>query len=137
MLLYLQLSALLNFLVSILLGSFVLLKSPRGKVNRWFFLWCFSVAVWAFFYYFWQIEDSKELALLWTRLLMLGAVWVPFTSLSVVTLFLNIKENKKNILNLNLGLAVLFSFLLVTPLMVSHIESVLEFRNWPKPGILY
>lgn len=137
MLLYLQLSALLNFLVSFFLGFFVFFKNPKKRINQSLSLLCLAASVWAFFYLLWQFEARDYLALLWTRLLMLGAIWVPSTYLRVVVDFLDIQKSARAFLYTSYLLATVFSILTVTPLMVSHVEPIDFVKFWPKPGEIY
>ncbi len=135
---YYSITALINFSIGLLLGFFVLYKNPKARLNKSLAFWCASVAFWSFFYFLWQTEQSNsDLALFWTRVLMLGAVWIPVAYLKVVLVFLNIEERYKKFLNLNYLLSVVFSLLLLTPLMVDHVEPLAGFIFWPKPGIAY
>jgi signal transduction histidine kinase len=137
MMTYYSISAFINFALSLLLGIFIIYKNPKAKISRALFFWCFTVAFWSLFYFIWQLEDSAEWALVWTRLLMLGAIWVPFGFLLVVLIFLEKEKAHKKFIWFNIGLSTIFSLLLVTPLMVSHIEPTGGFQNWPKPGMAY
>lgn len=134
---YYSVSALFNFAIGLSLGIFVLYKNYKLKINQSLFFWCFAVAFWSFFYFLWQIENDKGTALIWTRILMLGAVWIPVAYLRVVLIFLNVEKKYKFLLYANYFLSVLFSLLLLTPLMVSHVEPVAGFPFWPKPGLAF
>ncbi len=134
---YYSISALINALVSILLGAFVLHRNYIRKINRAVFFWCFSVFFWSFAYFVWQMKGDKQSALLWVKILMLGAVWVPVAYFRVVTVFLEKEKEKKNLTLFVSALAVIFSLLLLTPLMVLKVEPVSGFSFWPKPGIAY
>ncbi|MCD6149733.1 hypothetical protein J7J13_03045 [bacterium] len=134
---YYSISAFINFLVSFLLGIFVLHKNRKEKLNRILSFWCFTVAFWSFFYFIWQIETKEQMALLWTRLLMLGAVWVPVAFLQTVVIFLKIEKEKKYLIIFSYILSSVFTFLLFTPLMVKKVEPTAGFEFWPKPGIAY
>lgn len=134
---YYSISAFINFLVSFLLGIFVLHKNRKEKLNRILSFWCFTVAFWSFFYFIWQIETKEQMALLWTRLLMLGAVWVPVAFLQTVVIFLKIEKEKKYLIIFSYALSSVFTLLLFTPLMVKKVEPIAGFEFWPKPGIAY
>lgn len=135
---YYSISALSVAIISFLIGTFVLRKNIKAALNRAFFFWSFAVCSWAVFYFIWQIEIEAKPALLWTRLLMIGAIWAPVFYLKVVILFLDIKKIKqKLILYVDYFLAILFTILLITPLMVDRVEPTLGFSFWPKPGLAY
>ncbi|MFH1564321.1 MAG: histidine kinase N-terminal 7TM domain-containing protein, partial [bacterium] len=135
---YYSISALSVAIISFLIGTFVVRKNIKKALNRAFFFWSFAVCLWAVFYFIWQIEIEAKPALLWTRLLMIGAIWAPVFYLKVVILFLDIKKVKqKIILYADYFLATLFTILLITPLMVDRVEPTLGFLFWPKPGLAY
>ncbi|MFH0854889.1 MAG: histidine kinase dimerization/phospho-acceptor domain-containing protein, partial [bacterium] len=134
---YYVISAFVNAFISLLLGIFVFLKNKRSRLNRSFVFWCLTVASWSTFYFIWQLETDKTLALLWTRLLMVGAIWVPIAYFKVVLVFLDIEDKKRKILYFGYLLGIIFTALLATPLMVSHVEPMMGFPFWPKPGIAY
>jgi len=134
---YYEFSALFNALVSVSLGVFVLQNNYKIKVNKNLIFLCFSTTFWSVFYFLWQIETSEQKALLWTRLLMFGAILVPVAYFKVVTAFLNIEKKQIKITISNNILVTLFSLLLLTPLMVAKVEPVAGFIFWPKPGFVY
>ncbi|MFH1773297.1 MAG: histidine kinase N-terminal 7TM domain-containing protein, partial [Patescibacteria group bacterium] len=134
---YYSISALINACVSLLLGIFILYKNPKAKLNKALFFWCFTVAFWSSFYFIWQLENKESKALLWTRLLMLGAIWVPIAYFRVVAIFLNFEKQKKFCIIFNYIISIIFSLLLLTPLMVKSVGPVANFSFWPKPGNAY
>lgn len=134
---YYSISALINFSVSFLLGIFVIYKNFHSRLNRALFFWCLTVASWSFFYFLWQIESQEPKALLWTRLLMLGAIWVPIAYFRVVAIFLNIEKEQKKFIYFIYILSSIFTVLLLTPLMVKEVDPIAGFQFWPQPGIAY
>jgi len=134
---YYVISALINVVLSVFLGLFVIYKNPREKLNRSLFYWCLSLFTWSFFYFVWQVETDSNKALLWTRLLMLGAIWIPVTFFRVVIIFLDIYANQKKLYYISIVSAFIFTFLLPTSLMVTRIEKEFDFNFWPKPGYAY
>ncbi|MFH1188235.1 MAG: histidine kinase dimerization/phospho-acceptor domain-containing protein, partial [bacterium] len=135
---YYSISAFINATLSFLLGLYVLSRGVRVKLNQALFYWCSALGGWSICYFVWQLEQVDPVnALLWTRLLMVGAILVPITYFYLVITFLKIKKEQKIPLFLGIGLAVLFEVLLTTPLMVHHVESVAGFKFWPMPGLIY
>lgn len=134
---YYAFSALVNTTVSTLLGLFVIYKDPKAKINKNLLFWCATVAFWSFFYFIWQLETAEHIALVWVKLLMLGAIWVPVAYFKVVVIFLELEKAKKKIIIINYILALFFSLLLATPLMVAGLEPVEDFVFWPKPGFAF
>jgi signal transduction histidine kinase len=131
-------SALINAITSLSLGLFVFLKNKRKSVNNTFVLLSLAVFVWSIFYFLWQISGDPDSALLYTRLLSIGSLFVPIFYLHWVLSFLEIKDKKSNII-LFLGYIVSFIFLSFSfsPLFIKGVEKILIFDFWPKAGILY
>ncbi len=134
---YFAFSALFNFVVSSLLGVFVLYKNTRARVNRSLFFLCSTAAWWSGFYFLWQTTNSTGAALIWTKLLMLGAIWIPYTYIKVIFIFLENEHRHKILLRLVYIMSLILSALIPTSLIVSHISPVYGFLLWPKPGPAY
>ena len=87
MILFFTISAVINVITSISLAIFVYFQNPEKKLNRYFSLFAISVAFWSMGYFAWQTARDAETALIWLRVLMLGAIFIPiFYFLFVVTL---------------------------------------------------
>jgi|WetSurMetagenome_2_1015567.scaffolds.fasta_scaffold01501_13 signal transduction histidine kinase len=130
-------SALINAIVSFVLGVFVFSKNKKGKANISFALFALSIVCWSIPYYLWQISDSSAGALLYTRLLMIGAIFIPVTYLYFVLTFLEILKEQKRFLTLSYLLFFVFFLSDATPLFVDHIEQMLNFKYWPIPGLAF
>jgi len=133
---YYPISACINVFVSLLLGFFVLYKNSKAKLNKALFFFCMTIASWSIFYFIWQLESDESMALLWTRLLMVGAIWVPIAYFRVVAIFLNIEQQKKKFIIINYILCIIFTLLLFTPLMVENVEPAGGFPFWPSQALL-
>ncbi|MET0262001.1 MAG: histidine kinase N-terminal 7TM domain-containing protein, partial [Rariglobus sp.] len=64
---------------NLLLALFVLLQGPSQKLNRTFFLFGLSVAIWTFGAFMMFQVTTPEDALLWARLLHVGVIFLPIT----------------------------------------------------------
>ncbi|KKK96807.1 hypothetical protein LCGC14_2659060, partial [marine sediment metagenome] len=82
------LTGLINAATSTVLGLFVFLNDFKSKINQGFVLFCTSVAVWSYGYYFWQIADNADDALFYSRVLMGGAIFISVSYLHFVLAFL-------------------------------------------------
>ncbi len=133
------LTGLLNAISSSVLGFFVYTKNPKKSINRTFGIFCFFTAFWSYFYFFWQISTSEKNALLWSRLLMAGAIFIPISYLHFVFSFT--QETKKNIVKIVLFVGYLVSFFFFlsdfTPWFVANVKPILNFKFWPSAGPLY
>ena len=87
---YYAISGLVNAIGSAFIGLFVYLGNRRNNINKIFGLLCLSIVLWSFPYYLWQISTTTESALFWSRLLMVGAIFIPITYLHFVLIFLNL-----------------------------------------------
>jgi len=135
--LFYAITGLVNAIGSIFLGLFVYLKNKKELLNKTFGLMCLSIVLWSFPYYLWQISNTAESALFWSRALMVGAIFIPVTYLHFVFVFLNLHQNKKLFLILSYTIASIFLILNFTPLFVKNVAPELSFPYWPKPGIFY
>lgn len=135
--LFFAFTGLLNAIGSALLGLFVFFKNPKEKINQTFSLLCLSITLWALPYCFWQLANDEKTALFWSRVLMVGAIFIPVTFLHFVFSLLNLQEKRKLFLTLSYILASIFFILDFTPLFVKNVTSELYFPYWPKPGIFF
>src|SRR3989338_5377251 len=106
-------SALLNLFVSLFFGLLIFLHNRRKPLFQTFLLLNLAIAFWSLGYFFWQISETPDRALLWTRLLSIGSTLIPATFLHWTFSFLNLnKQRKKHIITLYLfsGVFLLFSF---------------------------
>lgn len=129
--------AVINTVVSLLIGIFVYTQNKRSVINKTFGLFSLAVVVWSAGYFLWQSAKTPEDALFWSRVLMIGAILIPILNFHFVLAFLN--KVKEQHIALYAGYALFFFFLLLSfsSLFVSGVEQKLEFPFWPNPGILF
>lgn len=130
-------SALINAIISLVLGVFVFERNSKGKTNIAFALFALSTFCWSFPYYLWQISNTAEMALLWSRVLMAGAIFIPVTYLHFTYALVDILKKRRNFLIASYLLFSLFFFINFTPFFVSHVEPLLNFQFWPIAGPAY
>lgn len=129
-------SALVNFISSIVLGSFVLYKK-RTSQGIAFFLFCFFVAFWSISYFFWQLAQVEHVARFWVYMLMAGAMYIPASYLHFVYAIVGLLKRRRLVLVLTY---VLFSIFLISSFssaFISHLEPQLRFPFWPIAGPLF
>lgn len=133
---YYAFSALFNFFTGAILGGFVLYKNWKDRTNRAFFAFAMMVASWSLAYYFWQTAAEAGAALLWCRLLMAAAIFIPVTYLHFVFRLLNL-QNRRRFLIFSYALFAGFLLLDLTPLFVNHVEPFRGFNFWPMAGATF
>jgi hypothetical protein len=107
-------------LTAFFIGIFVYFKNPRYDINRrWFFMSLF-VSLWSLFLGFLFTSKDVRSGLTYSRLLMLGANFIPITFYHFILSFLQQKSKiTKTILSIGYFLAF-FSFIEFTPLYIKN-----------------
>jgi len=134
---YYPLSALVNGILSLVFSVYGLSINNKKPLNRVFSLFAFSVALWNIPYFIWQMSDTKETALLWVRVVMMGAILIPVAFFHFVTVFLKLNESKKKEIILVYALSGVFAVSNLTPLYIRDVRQKLFFPYWPDPGYLF
>lgn len=134
---YFAISALINAVTSAVLGVLVFLRQSKSRVYLMFSLFALAVAVWSTFYYFWRTANDSDAALLFVRLFMAAAVFIPFFYFHFVTLFVG--SEKRHIASVVAGyvLAIVFSALSFSSLFIEGVVQKGTFGYWPEPGSLF
>ncbi len=136
---YFPISALVNAITSIVLGLYLILTNYHKTVVRYLVYFCFSVGFWSFAYFLWQISNNPSSALLWSRILMFGAILTSLSYFHLVVIFLDLNSKRfyKIILVIFYTLSSIFFIANLTPYFVAGVEQKLFFKFWPIPGPLY
>ncbi|MBD3264183.1 MAG: GHKL domain-containing protein [Candidatus Omnitrophica bacterium] len=131
------LSGLVNGITSTILGIIVYSKHRRSLPHIMYGLFCLSVAIWSYSYFFWQISSSRASALFWSRALMGGAIFIPIFYIHHIFALVGLQQAKKKILILGYIFAGIFFILDFTPFFVKDVNSKLWFSYWPEPGVVF
>ncbi|MFH1863669.1 MAG: histidine kinase N-terminal 7TM domain-containing protein [bacterium] len=129
-----MIGALVNAITSTIVCVVSLTRNPKSRLNRSFAYFAFSVAFWAYCYFFWQLTASAQAALFWCRALMAGAIFIPSAFLHFsVTL---IGQRKKYLKRVIFWYIVSLFFLILdfTPFFVKDVRPRLLFPFWPTAG---
>ncbi len=130
-------SGLINGLISLGLGIFIIFHNWRDKINRLYFLIIIATSLWAFSYWRWLSSNDSTSALFWVRILSIGSTLIPVFYFHWVISLLKIEKLNKNLIRLVYvlgGFFVLFSF---SGLFIEGVQQKLFFPFWPNPGFLY
>jgi hypothetical protein len=132
---YYIISALVNAITSLVLGLLVLSQGKTKKLNILFFFFTLAIMFWSISYFFWQISSDITQALSWSRILMIGAIFIPVLYFHFVVVFLKIK--KRALVYLAYLLAIVFLFLNFTIYFIVGVSPKLNFQFWPTAGPVY
>ncbi len=132
MITYLIISSFLNFLGALLLAFAVVLRGRKNRLNLRFGVFAWSIAAWSAGYFLWQISKDAERALLFSRVLMIGAYFVPVTFLHFVEQLCG--ESRRRWMVAGYTLSFAFLSLSLSPWMVNHVAPAMDFPYWPRAG---
>lgn len=131
---YLALSGLVNGITSTILGYFVYTRDPKDKRYRTFGLFCLSVSLWGFCYFLWQTSSTEDLALLYSRGFMAGAIFIPVAYFHHILILVNENAKKRSLIVFGYVVAIGFLISDFTPLFISGVGPKAFFPYWPIPG---
>jgi len=130
-------SSFINGIVAIIFGWIIFSKNWKNTTNITFLLMSISVAFWSFSYCEWLSMSTVPEALFWSRMLNLGATFIPIFYLHWVLSILNMAKEKKILLGLGYVVTFLFAFFSFSPLYIKGVMEVSSFLFWPQAGPLY
>jgi len=119
---------------SFLLALFVFFKGRKKILNISLALLSLSVMLWTFAQAMGEILEAKDLILLWTRIGIAVAVFIPVFFLHFISSLIG---KFKRLLYFVYAAAFVFLIFDFTPLFIVDIGPALGFRYYPKPGIIY
>ena len=131
---FFAISGLLNGIAATSLAWLVYSRSPKNPRHWTYGLLGLSIAIWSFGYFAWQTAGAAHTALLFCRLLMAGAIFIPLTYLHHVLILTNRITRHKSTLKANYIIGFLFLALDSTPYFIVNVEPNSFFPFWPQPG---
>ncbi len=130
-------SALINGIVALAVGSTVYLRKKSHLINQTFAIFCFAIAFWAFGS-FWSITTSSEqLSLFSFRILHVGAFFLAVANFHFVCAILGIAQKQKRIILTGYIISVLLLPFISTKFFIEGVSPQNEFALWINPGFLY
>jgi two-component system NtrC family sensor kinase len=128
-------SGLVNGLTATAVGAYVFTRGYSDPRYQTYGLFCLSLSLWSYSYYFWLVSRTPEEAMFWVKCLMAGAIFIPLTNLHhILELLKNPPAWKRWIW---LGYLACLGFLyydLFSNLFVRGVSEKLGFPFWPEPG---
>lgn len=134
MTLYLSVTAIINGITSLFLSIYALANNFKRPVNRSFSLFAFCVAFWSFSYFFWQISNDAEEAILLIRVFMFGSIMIPASFCHFIFCLVQLQNEKKHFIFLLYFISILLLISNLTPYFVNTVEKKMYFEYWPVPG---
>lgn len=134
---FLGLSGLINFLTCISIAVFVLLKNRKNPLNISFFNLNFSVALYSFGYFLWQLSRNENDAMFWFKILVVGIILINITYLYFVFRFLGLIDQKRNLLRICTAINFIFIILNLSSILYSRVEPRFNLGFWPVPTVFF
>lgn len=120
-------------------GGLVLSVLFRRKHTSRDFIFSLSLLAifnWSIFYVLWLFSEDEDSALLYTRLIMVWATWIPSLYLHHIVLIADRWASHRKFVLICHAAALILSSLSITPWMVRGVEPRGGFDYWPVPGPL-
>ncbi len=130
-------AAIINAVTSIIISFLIFARGYKEKKNITFSLFALAVGAWSVGYFFWMISTTPTEALMWSRVFMAIAIFIPFFYFHFVVSFLGENKNKKLLVRTGYFFAFVFVFINFTPFFISGVSSKLSFLFWPDAGPYY
>jgi len=133
---YYAIAGFINFVTCLFIGLFVYSKNKKAKVNQTFAYFCFTLAVWSFFYFIWLCVKEKKLSEFFLRTCMISVAVMPATFTHFIFYLLHIKINKK-IMRLNYLVGIIIGLTVYTPFYAYDFKPFLVFPYWGRAAIAF
>ncbi len=130
-------SGLLNGLAATISGVLIFGKNPKSLKHRAYGIYCLAAAIWGFGYWAWHLSTTPEMALLWVRVLMFGAIFLPIAYVLHVLTLVDRVEEFRWVTRVGWGLGVFFALANFTPWFVQGVGAAGSFALWPIPGPVF
>jgi signal transduction histidine kinase len=126
----------LCMLLSMLCGTFVIAQNPKAKLNRLFLAICITFIGWFSFYIPYNFNYTDELVLTWIKISYCFISFVPITTFTFITTYLQIPKNELWF-KTNSAIGLIFA---ISSITTNWLISGLIHYSWypyPKAGFLH
>jgi signal transduction histidine kinase len=130
-------SVFLTALASLALSAFAYFKGREKEINCSLALFSLALAVWMFAQGMGAVAAQKEAILIWMRLQVGAAVFLPPFFLYFIFTLLEINQRMKGVLRASYLTALLFILLDLTPLFVDRIRLFQGIKYYPELTAVY
>ena len=97
-------------------------------------LFCLSLSVWSYSYYFWLVSRTPDEAIFWVKCLMAGDFHSAHDLYDILELLINPPAWRRWVWLGYLACLVFLYYDLFSNLFVTRVSAKLEFPFWPEPG---
>ncbi|MDD5504016.1 MAG: HD domain-containing protein [Candidatus Omnitrophica bacterium] len=125
-----------TLLITLLLGSLIYFRGRRGEVVRSYYLLMLSIAEFSLCTLLFCLFNDKDYTLFFARASYIGVSFVPIFYFHFIIKLMGLTEKIKRVLSAGYILAVIFSGLSFSPLIVKSISFKLGL-NFNDPGVLH
>ncbi|MFH1542816.1 MAG: ATP-binding protein [bacterium] len=130
-------SVLFTSIASLFLAIFVFFRGKDKTPNITLALFAISFSIWCLGQFMGDILSQKALVLLWTRVGIAGAIFIPVFFMHFTFALIGEAAGKVKLIIAAYCLATVFLLLDFTPFFVADVAPVMSFRFYPQPGPVY
>ena len=131
-------SALFDAVVMSLLFLILIFKKNKPRVAKYFNIMNFFGIVWAISYYLWQTATSYDAALLWVKMLMIGAMFAAPAFFHFATVVTGREKDFLPITLINYGISLVFAYLnIFSDKFIGPLSTKLSLPFFPTAGEYY
>jgi len=124
-------------LASAVFAAFVILKNPQGTINKVFFVFAMSVALWAVGIAIEISSSNARVAEVCLRFFHIGVCLIPITFYHFSLCVMQSTTQHKFSLKIGYATAFLFIFFIPSGMFIAGVQQVIQFPYYLKPGPLY
>ena len=130
------LGMILSGLSSAFFGCLVFLNN-RNKTGLVFLIFSFSFSLWTLPYAIWLAQPDAADALFWSRMLNLGATFIPIFYIHWVVLSLKKGFEHRILLLVGYTATIIYSLFSFSPIYINEVAVVSQFPFWPQANLVY
>lgn len=130
--------SLLTAITTSSLAVFVFSRDPKSKLYRSFFFYTFSIAAWSFPFAFMANAPTKQIAIILGHVFNFGVSFICVCFVHFVLIVMDAEEEKiQRIVRPHYIIAIIFTLLIPTKLMVTDVVPKFGLNYFINPGIAY
>jgi len=124
-------------LVLLILAAFILCRRAKRPVHIIFAFYSLSISSWSLFTIPMIISNNREVAYLWDKVCLFGAVFIPATFLHFVLVYINKIHRHKKLVISSYFVAILFVIADIGGFLFADVQPRHVFKHYTVPNITY